>query len=173
MLPPPGFHLASYVVAVFLFLLVVALGVAWCYVTASREPSLEEAQAPRNSDHVHLLSIRSYAGHVNSMVCKMKDRPKRRSAVIRFFQYITSHRQEVYTHGISSTSLQMENSELLSSGWLRSLDVLPAGCDHPSLARCVDLTNLLIEISEEENEGYKLRVHFYKFQGHFIQNVAM
>ncbi|KAI0221441.1 hypothetical protein LSAT2_027229 [Lamellibrachia satsuma] len=58
MLPPSGFHLASYVVAVFLFFLVVALGVAWRYVTAPREPSLEEAQIPRNSDHVHLLSIR-------------------------------------------------------------------------------------------------------------------
>ena len=30
-----------------------------------------------------------------------------------------------------------------------------------------------MEIFEEENEGFKLRVYFYTFQSHFIQNVAI
>ena len=113
----------------------MALGVAWCYVTAPRVPSLEEAQAPRTSDQDHLLSVRSYASHVNDIDYKMEDRQKRRLTVIRFFQYIVSGRQD-----ISSTSLQLERSELLSTGWFMSLEVLPAGCDHLSLARCVDVT---------------------------------
>ena len=104
-LPPPGFHLASYVVAVFLFLFVVALGVVWCYATAPRKPSLEESQTPRNSDHDHLLSVSSHATHLNTTVCQMKDRPKRRSAVVRFVRYITLRREQIFPHGISSTSL--------------------------------------------------------------------
>ncbi|KAI0217604.1 hypothetical protein LSAT2_030645 [Lamellibrachia satsuma] len=141
MLTPPGFHLVLYVVAVFLFLFVVALGVVWCYATAPREPSLEESKPARNSDHDHLLSVSSYATHLNTMVCQMKDRPKRRSAVVRFVRYITFRKEQIFPHGISSTSLQIERSELLSSGWLRSLEALPAGCEHPSRARCVDLCN--------------------------------
>ncbi|KAI0238473.1 hypothetical protein LSAT2_010772 [Lamellibrachia satsuma] len=147
----PKLWTTSYFVAGFLFLFVVAIWITCCRVTANEEPKEpkgpkkpkepKEPQSPKNSASDHACSVHRYAHllaqtlppqrrHLRKVQRHLRPvwRPKLCGCRKTYFARPTKCR---WPHNISNERLQRRRSRRISIRWLKSLELLPAGCDRP------------------------------------------